>query len=266
MQVKRLLDMLREPSLNSLDIDGQERLTLHRAILERKPMLRQVFAEFHALFRQLEIRFITGQGLSAEIGAGVAMMRDSHPEVLATDLIFAQHLDRVIDAESMDFEDSSVRVIFGQNCFHHFPHPDRFFDELDRVLVPGGGAILLEPYYGPLASFIFKRLFRTEGFDCDYPSWEAPSTGPMNGANQALSYIVFVRDKIEFEKKHPSLKIVHTQLISNYLKYLLSGGLNFRQLLPNSLTPAVSFLEKILSPLNRWLVLHHIIVLRKASK
>lgn len=265
--MKRFLDILLEPSLNnSFDIDGQERLVLHKAILERKRMLREVFAEFHALFRQLETRFITGQGLSVEIGAGVAMMRNSYPEILATDLVPAPYLDRTINAESMDFEDESVRVIFGQNCFHHFPHPDRFFDELNRVLTPGGGVILLEPYYGPLASFIFKRLFHTEGFDCDYPSWETPSAGPMNGANQALSYIVFVRDRLEFEKKHRSLAIVHIQLADNYLKYLLSGGLNFRQLLPNFFTPMVSFLEKILSPFNRGLALHHIIVLRKISE
>ena len=54
-------------------------------------------------------------------------------EVLATDVITAPHLDRVINAEAMDFPDKSVKVIYGQNCFHHFPHPGRFFHELDHV-------------------------------------------------------------------------------------------------------------------------------------
>ena len=119
--MNRLLDILLEPTLGSLDINGQERYVLHRAILQRKRMLREVFKEFHTLFRQLEAHFITGHGLSVEIGAGVAMMRDSYPEILATDVLPAPHLDRIIDAESMDLEDDSVRVIFGQNCFHHFP-------------------------------------------------------------------------------------------------------------------------------------------------
>jgi hypothetical protein len=87
----------------------------------------------------------------------------------------------------------------------------------------------------------------------------------MNGANQALSYIVFVRDRVDLEFKHPSLEIVHEQLVGNYLKYLISGGLNFRQLLPDSMTGIVNFIEKLLWPLNIWLALHHIVVIRKKT-
>ncbi|OGS99143.1 MAG: methyltransferase [Gallionellales bacterium RIFCSPLOWO2_12_FULL_59_22] len=246
-----------------MDIDGKNRLELHRRMLEKKHMLRDVFTEFHHLFRKLDQQFLSGSGIEIELGAGVSPMRDSFPEVMATDIIEAPHLDRVINAEAMDIGDTSVRTIFGQNCFHHFSHPDRFLHELDRVLVPGGGAILLEPYYGPFAEFLYKRLFRTESFDKAYPSWEIPAAGPMYGANQALSYIVFVRDRKEYERKYPSLKIVHQELVGNYLKYLLSGGLNFRQLLPDSFIGLVRLLEKLLSPFNRWIALHHILVIRK---
>ncbi len=258
-----MIDLLREPTLDGMDVDGESRLELHRHMLVKKRMLRDVFTEFHHLFRMLDRQFFSGKGFELELGAGVSPMRDSYPEVLATDIVESSHLDRVIDAEAMDLPDHSVRTIYGQNCFHHFPHPDRFLNELDRVLVPGGGAILLEPYYGPFASFLYKRLFRTEGFDKTYPSWETPAAGPMNGANQALSYIIFVRDRSEFERKYPSLKLVHVQRAGNYLKYLLSGGLNFRQLLPDWMTGVVNIAEKLLWPLNRWLALHHVIVIRK---
>lgn len=263
--MKRLIELLRDPILNGMDVDGENRLELHRKILKKKRMLRQVFSEFHHLFRNLDRQFFSGDGIEVELGSGVSPIRDSYPEVLATDIVFDPSLDRVINAEAMDFADKSVRAIYGQNCFHHFPHPDQFLREVDRVLVPGGGAILLEPYYGPFASFLYKRLFCTEGFDKTDLSWETPVAGPMNGANQALSYIVFIRDRDKFERKHPSLKIVHQQLAGNYLKYLLSGGLNFRQLLPDSLTGFVGLLEKMVSPLNRWISIHHIIVIRKIA-
>lgn len=261
--MKRLLDLLRDPLLVGMDVDGENRLELHRKMLGKKRMLRETFNEFHHLFRELDRQFFSGKGIEVELGAGVSPMRDSYPEVLATDIIDAPHLDQVINAEAMDLADKSVRTIYGQNCFHHFPHPDQFLNELDRVLVPGGGAILLEPYYGPFATFLYKRLFRTEGFDKAYPSWETPVEGPMNGANQALSYIVFIRDRNEYERKHPSLRIVHQELAGNYLKYLLSGGLNFRQLLPDSFTGLIGLLEKLISPLNRWIALHHVVVIRK---
>jgi SAM-dependent methyltransferase len=258
-----LLDWLRDPLLQDMDVDGVNRLELHRKMLEKKGILREVFTEFHHFFRKLEEKFLVGEGVKLELGSGVSPMRDSYPEVLATDIVSAPHLDRVVNAEAMDFADRSVKVVYGQNCFHHFPHPDRFFTELNRVLIPGGGAILLEPYYGPFATFLYKRLFRTEGFDKAYPSWETPVAGPMNGANQALSYIVFVRDRELYERKYPSLKIVHQATVGNYLKYLLSGGLNFRQILPDSSAGLVGLLERLLSPLNGWIALHHVVVIRK---
>ena len=263
--MRALLDWLRDPLLDGINVDRENRLELHRKILEKKRMLRESFAEFHNFFRKLEDRFLTGEGSKIELGAGASPMRDSYPEVLATDIISAPHLDMVVNAEAMDFADHSVKVIYGQNCFHHFPHPDRFFNELNRVLVPGGGAILLEPYYGPFASFLYKRLFRTEGFDKTFPSWETPVAGPMNGANQALSYIVFVRDKELYEKKYPCLKNVYHGTVGNYLKYLLSGGLNFRQILPDSFTGAIGLLEKMILPFNNLLALHHVIVIKKVA-
>lgn len=261
--MRHLIDYLREPLLDGMDVEGGNRFELHRKMLEKKRMLRDVFTEFHHLFKKLDHQFLSGSGIEIELGSGVSPMRNAYPEVLATDIIDAPHLDMAMNAEAMDVGDKSVRTIYGQNCFHHFPHPDQFLHELDRVLVTGGGAILLEPYYGPFASFLYKRLFRTEGFDKAYPSWETPVTGPMNGANQALSYIVFIRDRKEYEQKYPSLKIVHQELAGNYLKYLFSGGLNFRQLLPDSFIGFVGLLEKLLSPLNRWISLHHILVIRK---
>jgi SAM-dependent methyltransferase len=264
--VKSLLDRIRISGLEDIDVDGAERLLAHEKILASKPMLQKVFSDFHHLFRRLDERHLTGAGQRIELGAGVAAIRNSYPDVLATDIVPSDQLDRTLNAQDMDLGDGSVRAIYGQNCFHHFPQPELFFDELERVLAPGGGAILLEPYYGPIASWMFPRLFATEGFDKTFPSWETPATGPMNGANQALSYIVFVRDRARFESKYPKLEIVHQEVCGNHLEYLLSGGLNFRQLVPNWMIPVVSITQKIASPLNRWTSLHHVVVIRKRAE
>jgi SAM-dependent methyltransferase len=261
--MKFLLDYLRDPILDEIDIDGLDRLILHKKILNQKAMLREVFTEFHHLFTKLNLKYLSGEGLEVELGAGIAPIRDSYNKVLATDIFPSENLDLVINAEQMEFADSSIRVLYGQNCFHHFPNPRAFLREAQRVLVTGGGVILLEPYYGPLATFMYKRLFKTEGFDKFLLDWETPVKGPMNGANQALSYIVFIRDREKFLKEFPSLKIVHHCLVGNYLKYLLSGGLNFKKLCPDIFVVPVGLFEKIISPLNRIFSLHHIIVIRK---
>lgn len=261
--MKSIFDLLRDPSVTSVDVDDAERFDAHGELLKRKLMLREVFEQFHHDFDRLDRNYLSGEGLRIELGSGIAPIRDTYSDVLATDVVSHASLDTTLNAEDMNLEDGTVRALFGQNCFHHFPRPEKFFAEALRVLVPGGGIVLLEPYYGLFASFLFKRLFASEGFDKAYPSWETPAIGPMNGANQALSYIVFVRDRPRFETEFPGLQIIHGELCRNHLKYLLSGGVNFRQLAPDWSIPAVNLLQSLTSPLNRWLSLHHITVIKK---
>lgn len=261
--MKSMLDRLRLPDLDSMDVDGTERMMMHARILEGKPMLKRVFAEFHHLFRDLDQKYLSGDGLRIELGAGVAPVRDTYKDVLATDIMDAPNLDRTLNAQDMDLPDNSARAFYGQNCFHHFPDPSKFFIELERTLVPGGGVVLIEPYYGPVASWMYARLFATEGFDKDFPTWEVPATGPMNGANQALSYIVFRRDVERFRSQFPGLEIVYQAPCRNHLEYLFSGGLNFRQLVPDGLSFLVRGGQWLTRPLNRWISLHHAVVIRK---
>ena len=96
------------------------------------------------------------------------------------------------------------------------------------------------------------------------PGWEAPITGPMGGANQALSYIVFWRDREKFKREFPGFSVVHTEPLANYMRYILSGGLNFRQLVPDWSDRPLAMMERILSPLRRWLAINHVIVIRRA--
>lgn len=244
-------------------MDGPARFNAHRSVLARKAMIRDVFREFHALFRELDSRYFHGEGQVIELGAGVYPVRETVPGVLATDVVPAPHLDRTLDAEAMDVPDGSVRAFYLQNVFHHFPHPSRFFGQLERKLVTGGGAILVEPADGMLASWLYPRLFASEGFDKDASAWETATSGPMSGANQALSHVIFDRDLDRFERAHPSLEIVHRDVLRNWVRYLASGGLNYRPLVPGFAAPVLGVVEGALAPLRGALGLHRVIVLRK---
>ena len=59
------------------------------------------------------------------------------------------------------------------------------------------------------------------------------------------------------------LELIHREYCTNALRYLLSGGLNFRKMLPDFLLPLVILLEQILSPLSRFWSLHEVIVIRR---
>lgn len=259
-----LASFLTEPQLRGLKIDSPERIKLHVKILARKKMMLEVFKEFYKTCTDFDQKYFGNtSGIRVELGAGVSMFNKYYADVEITDIKPAEHLDAVIDAQKMDFKDSSVRALYGLNFFHHLSDPNLFFKEFLRVVQPGGGCVLIEPYYGPIASFFYKRLFTTETFDKKEQAWEFTSRGAMIGANQALLYNILIRDREKFGKLYPEIDIVVITPVSNYLRYLLSGGLNFRQLCPNELGWLVAWAEKILFPLRSILALHFAVVLRK---
>jgi hypothetical protein len=116
-----LRNFLQAPEISQVDVDSSTRLNSHKAVLQRKPMLQEVFRELHGLFLDLDRRYFRSTGgMRVELGAGVAPVRDTDPGVLATDIVASPDLDRVLDAQAMDLPDNSVHAFYGQNCFTTF--------------------------------------------------------------------------------------------------------------------------------------------------
>jgi SAM-dependent methyltransferase len=255
-----------EPRLRGVDLQGYERIGLHGEILAQKPLIREVFKEFYDTSISLDrMYFDHVAGDRIELGAGTSLFRKYYGDVISTDVQPAPHLDAVIDAQDMNLRDESVRAIFCINCFHHFPDPRKFFDELVRVLKAGGGCVVIDPYFGLLSRILYKRLFSSEAYDCNAPDWHYCAGHDKKSArpNQALSYLVFFRDRARFNTLFPRLEIVHLRILPNYIRYLLSGGLNFRQVVPSFLIPLFRKLEVALLRLAPILALHHVVVIRK---
>ncbi len=261
----RLRGWLADPRLTGVSIDDPLIIVRHREILREKKAMQQVFAEFYDLCHGLDERLLRGDGARVEIGAGSSFFKQAYPHIVSTDIKPAAHLDRVVDALAMPFEGGTVRSFYCINCFHHFPDPSRFFAELQRTLQPGGGAVLIEPYFGALGGTFYQHVFAVEHFNKRQEHWDRTDAEHFVGANQALSYVVFFRDRERWQREFPDLEIALARPIDNYLRYLLSGGLNFRQLVPDFTLPLVRLCEKLLIPVRRLLALHHVIVIRKRT-
>ena len=261
--IKSIRNLLIHPKIKNLDVNSSEIVSVSREILDAKKMFKQVISEFYSICNNSDLKYFNQKGDKLEIGAGVSFIKDLYPNVITSDIKKTTHLDMVVDALNMQLENNSMSAIYGINCFHHLPDPDLFFKELNRVLVKGGGCILIDPYHGPTSSFIYKRLTPDEIFDKNQEKWADPQNMVMKGANQALSYIVFLRDIKKFKKMHPNLELVLQKPLNNYLRYLISGGLNFKQLLPNFMIPLIKLFEFFLTPINHFFALHQVIIIRK---
>jgi len=250
---------------DNIDRDSVDLLKVHAEIIKNKTLLHNVFQEFYDLCIRMDISYFKGTGKVVELGAGVSFIKTKYPYITTSDIKNYQGVDLVVDSQNMLFEDNEVHAFYGINCFHHFAEPRKFFNELKRILPSGGGVVLIEPYYGFFSNILYKRVHEDEFYDKQQQLWETGHNANqfMTGANQALSYLIFVRDRKDFEREFPELEIVYTAVINNYVRYLVSGGVNFKQLLPSFLERPLKLLEKILTPLNKILGLHHVIVLRK---
>lgn len=263
--VMRLREKLYEPRVRNADVDSAVFLQLHGQILREKPMLNGAFRSFYHQMAQLCDKFLPVEGREIELGSGAGFFKEVRPVLETSDIRKSPEIDLVLDAHNMDLEDASVRCIYAINVFHHLPEPELFFSELKRVLVPGGGCILIEPHGGPASAALHKRLHKTEFFDAEAADWtNSEIQGPLSGANQALSHIVFSRDLQRFKRDHGrELELIHKEYCTNSIRYLVSGGLNFRQLLPSAFVPMLRGTEIILAPASRIWSLHQALVLRR---
>lgn len=121
---------------------------------------------------------------------------------------------------------------------------------------------MVESWVSQWSSLMYKNLHH-EPFDASAPKWKVLSDGPLSGANGALPWIIFERDRELYDAKFPELPVesVHPMMP---ISYLASGGVSMRSLLPGGTYPIFRFIEGLLAPLNRRCAMFAQIVLRKA--
>ncbi|HEX7895937.1 MAG TPA: hypothetical protein VF447_17185, partial [Terriglobales bacterium] len=107
--------------------EPDERISRHQAVYLSKKPLRKLFGDIHRDMRRLDDRWFGNTlGKRIELGSGVAPIRDSYPDTLATDVVPSERIDMVMDAQALDVPAGSVRCLYLQNCFHHLPDPEAF--------------------------------------------------------------------------------------------------------------------------------------------
>ncbi len=227
-------------------LDDSRATLLHRDIIQKKPFLKNIYTDFYNRFKKIAGTFPRG-ALFVEIGSGGGFIKDVIPEAVTSDILELPGVDRCFSALDMPFKDSEADVFFMIDVLHHVSDAQIFFKELTRCLKPGGKIVMIEPANTPWSRFI-HRNFHHEPFDAK-GGWVVEKKGAGSWANTALAWIIFYRDRKKFKKEFPSLKILK---LENHtpLRYIISGGLSFRQILPSFTYNAVKGIETLLSPLN----------------
>jgi hypothetical protein len=120
---------------------------------------------------------------------------------------------------------------------------------------------MIEPWVTPWSRLVYSTLHH-EPFRPQASDWHFPPGGPLSGANGALPWIVFRRDRRRFETEFAVWQIETIRPFMP-LAYLLSGGVSLRSLLPGFAFDLVRGLEAALTPFDDALAMFALIVLRR---
>jgi SAM-dependent methyltransferase len=255
------MSLLSEPSLRGLKVGSPPFFAQQARLIRQRPLLNYCYEAWYRLLLDDPSVKESGPGaVLLELGSGGSLLKALEPRVITSD-VAPEISERVIDARSLPFADGSVDAIFMTHVFHHVPDVRKFLAEATRVLRPGGSVALIEVAATPLAR-VFFRHFHPEPFQPGKPEWQFDQGDSMMDSNQALSWMVFRRDRGKFEAEFPHLRIETTQYLP-WLPYLLSGGVTKRDLIPRFATRPIIAMDKILTGSRGLFSLHWFIRLRR---
>ncbi len=208
-------------------LDSPETLDLHRRIIHEKPFLLQIYYEW---YREI-LSSLTEVGRPIlELGAGGGFLSQMAPGIISSDITYLQGIDLVMRGENLPLADRSLRGIVMTNVLHHIPEPRNFLCEATRCVLPGGIITMIEPWVTAWSRLVYQNLHH-EPFIPNSSSWNFKSSGPLSGANGAIPWMIFQRDRTQFEREFPQWQIEIIRPIMPF-RYLISGGLSYRSLVP----------------------------------
>ena len=238
-------------------LDAPEMTMYHREVILRKPFMKKLYVDWYEMI----LSKIDKNGKVLELGSGGGFLKTIFPEVITSDILSLPNCDKVINAYQLPYGENELSAIVMIDTLHHMGECERFFKEASRTLKKGGKIVMIEPANTFWSRIIYKN-FHHEPFEEKAVEWDFPSAGPMSVANGALPWIVCVRDKEKFQKMFPDLKITSVKLHTPF-RYLLSGGMPYKSMVPSWLFSTVTLKEKILSPFAKGLAMFQTIEITK---
>jgi SAM-dependent methyltransferase len=256
-----LKNLLAHPLTRGLDIDDPRCTELRRSLILKKCFLRQIYLEWYEAIAAL---LPLDKNPVLELGSGGGFFSDFIPEVITSEIFYSMHVNVVLDGSHLPFVGASLGGIVMTDVLHHLPQPRQFFTEASQCVRSGGLMIMIEPWVTPWSRLVYSKLHH-EPFQPEATEWTFPQRGPLSGANSALPWIIFDRDRTRFEREFPEWQIYAIKPFMPF-RYLLSGGVSLRSLMPGWSFSFWRNFENLLRPWMKSLAMFALIVLVKEGE
>lgn len=198
--------------------------------------------------------YIPAGARGVEVGCGTGVSKEfiKAKEYLITDFADYPWLDASnIDALNTGFPDQSFDFVVSSNMIHHVPYPVRFFEEMGRILKPGG-VLLVQEINASFFMRLLLRAMRHEGysFEPDVFDRNLICTDPKDlwSANCAIPNLLF-DDADKFHAQVPQFRITK-QSHSEFFMFINSGGViakTFSVPLPSAVIKVIEAVDNVLA-------------------
>jgi SAM-dependent methyltransferase len=257
MILSRILSL---PETRGIDLDDPRTTALRRQIIADKKFLHQIYEDW---YRHIAAALPPGDEPVLEIGSGAGFLKDYVQGLVASEVFLSPGVDLVADAMRLPFADGSLRGIVMTDVLHHVPDVRRFFSEATRCVRAGGVIAMIEPWITSWSRFIYAR--HHEPFAPEATNWEIPASGPLSGANIALPWILFARDLSQFHQEFPAWRLKSIEPTMPF-RYLLSGGVSMRSLMPGWAHRGWRAAENLLRPwMDSWAMFAYLVLERSSD-
>ena len=243
MNVMNLRSLLAHPLTVGMDLDDPSTTRLRREVIASKPLLKAIYDEWYGM---LAAALPPGEGPVLELGSGAGYCDRYIPGLITSEVFHCPGVQLQLDAQQMPFQAGSLRAIVFTGVLHHIPNVRCFLSEASRCLRIGGKVLMIEPWVTPWSRIVYTYLHH-EPFDAEVKDWSFSSSGPLSDANIAIPWMVFKRDRQTFESEFPELRILEIKPFLPF-RYVVSGGLALRNIVPGFTSPLWVGLERIVEP------------------
>jgi SAM-dependent methyltransferase len=251
---------LAHPFTRGFEVDDPRLTLIRRHLVRHKSFLRQIYQEWYAaVIKACPV----GEGPVLELGSGGGFLDECVPGLITSELQVCPHVRVVLDGQALPLVDGSLRAIVMIDVLHHLPESRRFLREAARCVRHGGRVVMIEPWVSRWSSFVYSR-WHHEPFEPEAERWEFPRGGPLSAANTALPWIIFVRDRRQFERECPEWRVVSIRSFMPF-RYLIAGGVSMRGLMPGWTFGLWRAVEEVLAPWNERLGMFAQIVLERTD-
>lgn len=219
-------------------------------------------AVYQDIFRDMASRCIPGRTL--ELGAGIGVAAGVIPDLVTSDLVKTEFVDRAVSAYDIPAEDWAN--IIAMDTLHHLQRPFAFFQSAAAALQPGGRIVLMEPAGTGWGRMFYRMMHHEPCRPAEIvPPFDFPADSKGEFANMGMGVGLVRWQRAETDRRLSALGLrVVSVRYRDFVAYPATGGFSKPALLPAPAMKGLLAVERLIPQfIGRHGALRMIMVLEK---